>query len=130
MSDVELTLREREYLECDIPMISGGRIAKELTIGFLTGLLQAAFSPGYSKGDSRIIRTTRLMRYTKYKKSVLRKTESTPKKGDEKLLKKLNSQPFAMDAETDPDEFTARIYEEYMSRQQTADTSSVRKDDK
>lgn len=115
MSTDGLTPKEREYLDCETPMITGGGIAKGLTVGFLIGLLQAAFSPGYDKGDGRIIRTGRLIRYTRFKKAVLRKCGETPKKGDERLLKKLNESPFVLDGDTDPDEFVRKIYEERMN---------------
>ena len=112
----EPTPREREYLDCETPMITAGGIFKGLTIGLLIGLLQAAFSPGFDKGDGRIIRTGRLMKYTKYKKAVLRKQAGAPAKGDDKLLKKLNSEPFIFDLDAGPDEFIRRVYEERMNK--------------
>ena len=117
MSEVEFTLREREYLDCRTPMLTRGQTAKGLTIGFLIGLLQAAFAPGMDKGDKKLLSTGRLMRYTKFKKAVLRKQSGTPKKHDDKLLKKLNKKPFALETETfDADEYTRKLYEEYLDR--------------
>lgn len=117
MSGVILTAREQEYLDCTEPMLTPAQSAKALTVGFLIGLLQAAFTPGSSKGDQRLITTSRRMRYTKYKKAVLRKRDSAPEKGDEKLLKRLNKQPFVLDAETfDADEYTRKLYEDYLKQ--------------
>ena len=112
---VELTEREREYLACETPVLTKGQAAKGLTIGFLIGIMQAALSPGYDKGDSRVIRTGRLMRYTKYKKAVERKRDGCLTPRDEKLLKKLNKSPFVLD-DYDADEFTRRMYEDYLGR--------------
>ena len=117
MSEVELTVREREYLDCDTPTLTRGQTAKGLTIGFLIGLLQAAFAPGMDKGDKKLLSTGRLMRYTRYKKAVLRKQAGTPKKGDDRLLIKLNKKPFALEYESfDADEYTRKMYEEYLDR--------------
>ena len=116
MSEIVFTDREREYLECDVPMPTRAQTVKGLTVGFITGLLQAAFTPGNSKGDQRILSASRLMRYKKYKQAVLRKRDQTPKKRDEKLLRKLNKKPFILDLDTyDPDEYTRKMYEEYLN---------------
>ena len=120
MSEPVFTLREQEYLDCDVPMLTPTQAAKKLTAGFLLGLLQAAFTPGNDKADRKLISVSRLMRYTKYKKAVLRKRSGVPKKRDEKLLKKLNKQPFVLDLDTnDPDEFTRKMYEEYMQKHES-----------
>lgn len=117
MSEITFTEREREYLDCDVPMLTTSQIVCALSGGFLIGLLQAAFSPGNSKGDQKLLSTSRLMRYTKYKKAVLRKRDGTPKKRDAKLLKKLNKKPFVLDLDTyDPDEFAQKLYDEYMEK--------------
>lgn len=116
MSKAELTELERQYLECDVPMLTGSVAAMRITGAFFASLGQA-FLPGLNKADSKMIRTVRELRYTKYKKAVLRKQVGTPKKGDEKLLKKLNKTDFVLSFETyDPDEFTQKLYEEYMDR--------------
>ena len=117
MNSVILTAREQEYLDCAEPMLTPGQTARALTVGFLIGLLQAVFTPGSSRGDQKLIAASRRMRYTKYKKAVLRKRDSAPKKSDARLLKKLNKQPFALDIETfDADEYTRRLYEDYMNK--------------
>ena len=116
--DAVLTDREQEYLDCEVPMLTPAKTAGKLTVGFLIGLLQAAFTPGADKGDRQLIETTRLIRYTRYKKAVLRKVSDTPKKGDEKLLLKLNKNPFVLEEETfDADAYTEKIYADYMERQ-------------
>ena len=95
-------------------MLSGGTAAMRFIGAFFASLGQA-FLPGLNHADSKMIRTMREARYTKYKKAVLRKLESRPKKGDERLLKKLNKNEFILAYETyDPDEFTQQLYEEYM----------------
>ena len=77
--------------------------------------LGQAILPGLNRAESKMVRTARELRYTKYKKAVLRKLENQPKKGDEKLLEKLNRTEFVLAYETyDPDEFTEKLYEEYM----------------
>ena len=117
MSAITFTEKEQLYLDCQTPLLTRGQAFKGMTVGFLTGLLQAAFSPGNDKGDKKIISTSRLMRYTKYKKAVLRKRDGTPKKRDAKLLAKLNQKPFALEPETyDADEYTRKVYEEYQNR--------------
>ena len=114
---IQLTDREREYAACETPMLTPAETAKGLSVGFLIGLVQAAFSPGNDKGDRRLMETARLIRYTRYKKAVLRKVSDTPKSGDDKLLQKLNKKPFALEVDTfDADAFTEKIYAEYMER--------------
>lgn len=114
MSDVILTDREREYAECEVPLLSGGTAAMRFVWAFFASIGQA-FLPGIDKADSKMIRTARELRYTKFKKAVLRKRDGTPKKGDDKLLKKLNEQAFALAFETyDPDAFAEQLYEQYM----------------
>ncbi len=116
MSEIQLTEREKQYADCEIPLLTGGAAAMRVTGAFFASLGQA-FLPGLNKADSKLIRTVREIRYTKYKKAVLRKLENQPKKGDEKILKKLNKTDFILAYETyDPDEFTEQLYEEYMSK--------------
>ncbi len=63
------------------------------------------------------MRTVREIRYTKYKRAVLRKKDGKPDKKDEKLLKKLNEKDFILAEDTyDPDEYTRKVYEEYMKK--------------
>lgn len=117
MSEIRLTDREREYLDCEIPLLTGGRAVGHVTLGVLASMAQALFMPSasYSKADRGLMRTIRELYYTKYKKAVLRKQSGTPKKNDAKLLKKLNEKDFIFAAEAyDPDEFTKQVYEEYM----------------
>ena len=117
MSGSELTPREREYLECKTPLLSGGDAARRMILGVLASMAQAVFSPSsnYGKADRGLTRTVREIRYTRYKKAVLRKEAGTPQKNDDKLLKKLNEKDFVLAEDTyDPDEFTRQIYEEYM----------------
>ena len=117
MSDAELTLREKQYAECEVPMLSGGNAAARIT-GAIFASIGQAFLPGMNR-DDKMVRTARELRYTKYKKAVLRKIENQPKKGDEKLLKKLNKQDFILSFETyDPDDFTEQLYEDYMKKHQ------------
>ena len=117
MTADQLTDRERDYLSCDTPMLTPAQTFKGIAAGFFIGLLQAAFSPGNDKGDRRILETARLIRYTRYKKAVLRKVSDTPKKSDGRLLSKLNKNPFVLEEETfDADVFTEKIYAEYMER--------------
>ncbi len=124
MSTNELTPREREYLDCQTPLLSSGDAAVRLITGVLASLAQAAFTPGNGKADRRLMRAVREMRYTKYKKAVLRKLSGTPEKNDEKLLKKLNKNDFILIEDTyDPDEFTRQVYEDYMKNQHDAFSS-------
>ena len=121
MSDAQLTPREREYLECETPLLSGGKAALRLIGGFFASFGKAIVSPTtvYGKSEQKITRTVKEIRYTRYKKAVLRKQNGTPKKGDEKLLKKLNKKDFIFAEDAyDPDEFTKQIYEEYLKRQE------------
>ena len=119
MSEIQLTQREKQYADCEIPLLSGGAAAMRVTGAFFASLGQA-FLPGLNnKANSKLISTVREIRYTKYKKAVLRKLDNQPKKGDEKILKKLNKTDFILAYETyDPDEFTEQLYEEYMSRKE------------
>ena len=118
MSETKLTVREREYADCQIPMLTAGNAAMRFTGAFFASIGQAIL-PGLNQADSKLIRTARELRYTKYKKAVLRKQEGKPKKGDEKLLKKLNKNEFVLAYEAyDPDEYTRKLYEEYMEKHQ------------
>ena len=117
MSKNELTPREREYIECQTPLLSGGNAAMRIIGGVFKSFGQTLFAPSasYNKTDKELMRTVREMRYTRYKKAVLRKQNGTPAKKDEKLLKKLNEKDFVLAEDTyDPDEFTRQVYEEYM----------------
>lgn len=121
MSKAELTPREQEYLDCDTPLLPGGKAAKLLVLGTLASFGQALVSPTtvYGKAERKLTRTIKEMRYTKYKKAVLRKQSGTPIKKDEKLLKKLNQKDFIFAEDNyDPDEFTKQIYDAYMKRQE------------
>ena len=113
----ELTPREQEYLACETPLLTGGSAALRLVGGIFASMAQAVFMPGTSSGkaDRGLMRTVREMRYTKYKKAVLRKESGTPLKKDEKLLRKLNQKDFVLAEDTyDADKFTQKVYEEYM----------------
>ena len=117
MSDTILTEREQEYLRCETPMISGGSAAVRIITGVFGSLAQAVFSPSssYGKADRSLMRTAKEIRYTRYKKAVLRKQDGAMKKSDRKLLMKLNKKDFILAEDTyDPDEFTRKVYEEYM----------------
>ena len=115
MSDTILTEREQEYLRCETPMISGGSAAVRIITGVFGSLAQAAFTPGNGKADMSLMRTMKEIRYTRYKKAVLRKQDGAMKKSDRKLLIKLNKKDFILAEDTyDPDEFTRKVYEEYM----------------
>ena len=111
----ELTEREREYLACEIPMTTGGQAARKLIGWFFVSLLQAAFTPGSGKSYNRFLQASKGIRYTRYKKAVIRKEKGEPRKKDEKLLAKLNKNDFVYADETyDADEYARKIYEEYM----------------
>lgn len=116
-----LTEKELDYLNCDVPTIDGGRFAlhavRGFLIAFITAVFRALFMPSsdFSKSDSRLIQHIRLRKYTKFKMAVERKAAKTPQKGDEKILRKLNRTDFVLSEETfDPDEFTRKVYEDYM----------------
>ncbi|MBQ1473968.1 MAG: hypothetical protein IIZ32_01565 [Ruminococcus sp.] len=124
MSEVKLTEREREYLDCETSMITKGSAAARLITGFFAGFFQTIFAPSsaYNKVDKRLMRTIREIRYTKYKKAVLRKQSGTPKKNDEKLLKKLNQKDFVFDVDNfDPDAYAKQLYEEYMKKHENSE---------
>ena len=119
----ELTPREQEYLDCETPMLSGKKAAVRLIGGLFASLGQALIVPTtvYTKADKGLVRTIREIRYTKYKRAVLRKKDGKPDKKDEKLLKKLNEKDFILAEDTyDPDEYTKKVYEEYLKRQEEA----------
>ena len=127
MSSTELTEREREYLDCEVPLLSGKNAVFRIITGVFASFAQAVFMPSssYGKADRGLMRTMREIRYTKYKKSVLRKQQDSLTSKDEKLLQKLNKNDFILAPDTfDPDEFTKQLYEEYMKkREQTTDDS-------
>lgn len=117
MSDRAFTEREQEYLDCETPLLSAGQAAGRIFMGVFASMAVAVFSPspGYSKADKGLMRTIREIRYTKYKKAVLRKESGALAKNDEKLLRKLNQQEFVFAVDQyDPDKFTQQVYEEYM----------------
>lgn len=117
MSGADLTPREREYLDCETPLLSGGKAAGRIFSGILATIAQSLFSPSasYGKAERGLTRTIREITYTKYKKAVLRKQSGTPEKKDKKILIKLNKKEFILAEDTyDPDAFTKQLYEEYM----------------
>ena len=119
MMNDNLTEREREYLDCETPMISGGEATKRILFGTLASFAKSIVSPtaAFGKSERKVDRTIREIRYTRYKKAVLRKQNGTPKKNDEKLLKKLNKKDFVLAEDNyDPDEFARQLYEEYMKK--------------
>lgn len=119
MSDNKLTDRELEYLRCEVPVISAGSAVLRIITGVFASMAQAAFMPSssYGKADRSLICTVREIRYSRYKKAVLRKQDDVMKKSDEKLLLKLNKTDFILAEDTyDPDEFTRKVYEEYMKK--------------
>ena len=112
-----LTAREQEYIDCETPLLSAGSAAMRIIGAVFASLGAAVLSPGAGKADERLIRTVRELRYTRYKKAVLRKRDRTPQKGDEKLLEKLNRSEFALGYDdTDPDAFVEKVYEEYAKK--------------
>ena len=124
MSENKLTLREQEYCDCKTPLLTGGKAAGRVAAGFLTSFAKSIISPtsAYENADKGLMRTLREITYTKYKKAVLRKQEGTPKKNDKKLLEKINKKPFVLAEDTyDPDEFTKKIYEEYLKRKEESE---------
>lgn len=124
MSKTELTAKEREYLDCETPLLSGKKAAVRLVTGFFTSFGQSLLMPtsAYGKAERKMSRTIREISYTKYKKAVLRKQNGTPDKKDEKLLKKLNKKEFVLAEDTfDADEFQRKLYEEYMRKQMNDD---------
>ena len=115
MSDKELTLREQEYLNCEVPLVSTGSAVSRVTLGIFASILQAAFTPSVDKADRGLMKTIREIRYTRYKKAVLRKLSDESTEKDKKTLKKLNEKPFILEVDTyDADKYTQEMYEEYM----------------
>jgi len=111
------TERELEYLNCDVPMLSGADAAMRIIGAVFASLGSAILSPGAGKADEKLIRTVRELRYTKYKKAVLRKRDGAEKKSDEKLLKRLNQNDFVLAYETyDSDAYAEQLYAEYMKK--------------
>ena len=117
-----LTDREKAYFDCGIETQSGAQSAASITGGvvmsFLAALVRAVFVPSsdYNKSDRRLMESLRMRKYSKFKEAVLRKAKGEPQQGDEKILSKLNKKPFILEEETfDPDKYTAKIYEDYMS---------------
>lgn len=115
MSEIELTAREQEYLDCEVPLVSTGSAVVRVIMGIFASLLQAVFMPGINKADIALMKTIHEIRYTKYKKAVLRKLSGESTEKDKKTLKKLNEKPFVLEVDTyDADKYTQEMYEEYM----------------
>lgn len=128
MSDKELTAREREYLDCEVPLVSTGSAVKRVTTGFFASLLQSVFTPSVHKAENKLFRTFREIRYTKYKKAVLHKQAGALTEKDKKTLEKLNKKDFILDVDTyDADKFKQQIYDEYM---RTHNLQELPKEDK
>ncbi|MBQ6152610.1 MAG: hypothetical protein IJJ15_02555 [Ruminococcus sp.] len=116
-----LTEREKEYFDCDVEMPSSASSAASLfgsvALSFIAALFRSVFVPSssYGKEDRRLMHNIRMAKYTRYKQAVLRKAKDEPRRGDEKILKKLNKKEFVLADELfDPDAFAAQLYEEYM----------------
>lgn len=123
MSD-NLTEREREYLDCKEPMVSTKSAVMRIVGGVFAAIGQTIVMPtsAYSKTDQRIMRAARDIRYTKYKKAVIRKQEGKLTKRDGRLLEKLNKKPFVLENDTfDPDEFQRKLYEDIMKRREESE---------
>ena len=118
-----LTEQERLYFDCKTEAPSGKQSAAAITKNMLASFFSMLFravlaqTSAPSKADRRLFEAIKLKRYAKFKAAVLRKAAGTRRKGDEKLLKKLNKAPFVLSEETyDPDEYTRQLYEEYMEK--------------
>ncbi|MBQ3417028.1 MAG: hypothetical protein IJH32_04260 [Ruminococcus sp.] len=116
-----LTEREKEYFDCDVEMPSSASSAASLlgsvALSFIAALFHSVFVPSssYGKADRRLMHNIRMTRYARYKQAVLRKAKGEPRRGDEKILRKLNKKDFVLEDELfDPDAFAAQLYEEYM----------------
>ena len=90
-----LTEREKEYFDCDVEMPSSASSAASLfgsvALSFIAALFRSVFVPSssYGKEDRRLMHNIRMAKYTRYKQAVLRKAKDEPRRGDEKILKKL-----------------------------------------
>ena len=119
MSDVKLTDREQEYLDCETPMLTAGNATIRILGGMLASVAQSIAMPSgeYGKADRKLMRTAREIKYTRYKKAVIRKRDGNPAKNDANILAKLNKNDFILAEDTyDPDEYTKKLYEEYMKK--------------
>ena len=119
MSDVKLTDREQEYLDCETPLLSAGNATARIIGGIFASVAQTIVMPSsdYGKADRKLMRTAREITYTRYKKAVIRKCDGNPAKNDAKILAKLNKKDFILAEDTyDPDEYTKKLYEEYMKK--------------
>lgn len=98
MSETNFTVRELEYLNCETPLISTGSAVMRIIGGVFAAIGQTIVMPSsaYNKADRRIMRTMREIRYTKYKKAVLRKRDGTLTEKDKKTLEKLNKKDFVL----------------------------------
>ncbi len=123
----KLTEREREYLDCKEPMVSTKNAVMRIVGNVFAAFGQTIVMPSsaYSKTDRKIMRAVRDLRYTKYKKAVIRKQEGKLTKRDGRLLAKLNKKPFALENETfDSDEFKRQLYEDIMKRREENEKKS------
>ena len=121
MSEINFTETEQQYLDCDVPMLSGGTAAMRVIGGFFASFGQSLIMPStaFTKMDKGLFRAIREIRYTKYKKAVLKKQEGTLTEKDKKTLKRLNKYDFILAPDIyNSDEFTRKIYEEYMRKQE------------
>ena len=119
MSDVKLTDREQEYLDCETPMLTAGNATMRILGGMLASVAQSIAMPNgeYGKADRKLMRTAREIKYTRYKKAVIRKRDGNPAKNDANILAKLNKNDFILAEDTyDADEYTKKLYEEYMKK--------------
>ncbi len=117
-----LTEREKEYFDCQIESESSSPSALTLigniVMSFFAAVLRALFVPSsdYSKADRRLLYNLRLRKYAKYKAAVMRKAQGESAKGDDKILIKLNRKEFVLSEDLfDPDEYTQKVYDDYMS---------------
>ena len=111
-----------------MPLVSTGSAVKRVTLGFFASLLQSVVTPSVHKAENKLFRTFREIRYTKYKKAVLRKQAGTLTEKDKKTLEKLNKKDFILDVDTyDADKFKQQIYAEYM---RTHNLQNLPKEDK
>lgn len=116
-----LTEIEKRYINSNESTITVPSIIFRTTMGVVLVALSSLVVPSAETKvpfSSFLINTKKRAKFTKYKKAIENKLNNSISKKDEKILKKLNSEPYIFDIDESStkaeEENIEKIYDEYM----------------
>lgn len=116
-----LSEKEKRYLEHDELIISPLFLTIRIFVSVFLLIISSLMTPsaeGKMPFSSFFKNTKKRVKYTKYRKAVIKKLENRSSDNNEKILSKLNSEPFVFDEDTDEkikeEQEIEKIYEKYL----------------